>query len=350
MRILQLIDTLNPGGAERMAVNYHLSLLKTSYVSFLCVTREEGMLKKNIPKDNNYFFLEKTNTLDLKAFFELKRVLVKNKINIIHAHGNSWFWAVLCKLTGSRVKVVWHDHYGNSDYLEERPFKILKFFSCYFDAIISVNSKLKIWTQEVLNFRRPVIYLSNFIISRTPAKKKLRGNAQFKLISVANLRPQKDHINLINAFEILQEKYDVSLHLFGKSFSDEYSKLILRIISKNEKIYFYGEVEDVNSYLKDADIGLISSKSEGLPLVLLEYGHNGLPVVSTDTGAIKHVCKKKVILVSQNDFRALAQGVEKYLLNPKLGEKNALDLKAIIQKSHSSEFILNQYLNFINKI
>jgi glycosyltransferase involved in cell wall biosynthesis len=350
MKILQLIDTLNPGGAERMAVNYHLTLSRTQHESFIVATRKDGLLKKQISESYNYFLLKKMNVLDIKAFFQLKNILFRNKIDIIHAHGNSWFWAVLCKLTGSRVKIVWHDHYGNSDFLDERPFKVLKYYSRYFDAIISVNSKLKGWSQKVLGFNKPIIYLSNFIISSQAPKEKLRGDAQIKLISIANLRPQKDHMNLIKAFEILQENYDISLHLFGKSFNDEYSELILEKISDNKRIHFYGEVEEVVPYFEDANIGVISSKSEGLPLVLLEFGINSLPVVSTNTGEIQNVSKSKIILVPRNKVYALAQGVEKYLLNPELGKKNAVALKAIIEKSHAAEIIIKQYLSFITKI
>jgi len=44
MKILQLIDTLNPGGAERMALNYFYALRKAGIHSYLVVTRGLGVL------------------------------------------------------------------------------------------------------------------------------------------------------------------------------------------------------------------------------------------------------------------------------------------------------------------
>ena len=50
MRILQLIDSLDAGGAERIAVNYANSLTQKVSFSGLVTTRKEGVLKTEIQK------------------------------------------------------------------------------------------------------------------------------------------------------------------------------------------------------------------------------------------------------------------------------------------------------------
>ena len=52
----------------------------------------------------------------------------------------------------------------------------------------------------------------------------------------------------------------------------------------NDIIQIAGSVVDTSSLLASADIGVLSSIFEGLPLSLLEYGLAGLPVVVTDVG------------------------------------------------------------------
>src|SRR5690606_7058453 len=145
MRVLQLIDSLRPGGAEKMAVNIANALLPHAEGSYLCCTRQEGMLKDEIKPEVGYMFLNKKSRLDPKAILRMRKYIIENKIDIVHAHSTSFFLAGLLKLTGSGFKLIWHDHYGESENLEDRDFKVLKKFSRLFSGIISVNSALKDW-------------------------------------------------------------------------------------------------------------------------------------------------------------------------------------------------------------
>src|SRR5690606_14684968 len=107
------------------------------------------------------------------------------------------------------------------------------------------------------------------------------GKDDFKIICVANLRPQKDHLNLLKAFEMLEPDLKVSLHLIGEDPGTEYSTSLRKSIENSPvklKIFFYGIQSDIIHLLKQADLGVLSSRSEGLPLALLEYGMAGLPV------------------------------------------------------------------------
>ena len=70
MRILQLIDSLEAGGAERMAVNYANALATTLEFSSLVATRKEGPLLGEIDSKVIYLFLNKKNiSLHILLFF-----------------------------------------------------------------------------------------------------------------------------------------------------------------------------------------------------------------------------------------------------------------------------------------
>src|SRR5690606_8062207 len=97
MRVLQLIDSLRPGGAEKMAVNIANALLPHVEGSYLCCTRQEGMLKEEIKSEVGYLFLNKKNRMDPKAIIRLRRYIKENEIDIIHAHSTSFFLAGLLK-------------------------------------------------------------------------------------------------------------------------------------------------------------------------------------------------------------------------------------------------------------
>ena len=88
MRILQLIDSLNVGGLEKVGVNLANALADEGVYSCLVSTRKEGPLKAAIKSNVNYSCLNKKYALDLKAIYRLKQFLEAHKINILHAHGS----------------------------------------------------------------------------------------------------------------------------------------------------------------------------------------------------------------------------------------------------------------------
>ena len=90
MRVLQLIDSLEVGGAERVAVNIANALSTQIDQSFLCATRKEGLLKEKALPSVNYLFLNKKRTLDYKATTTLLKYIKTNSINLIHAHTSSF--------------------------------------------------------------------------------------------------------------------------------------------------------------------------------------------------------------------------------------------------------------------
>ena len=239
MRILQIIDSLEAGGAERMAVNYANALVGKIEESHLCSTRKEGILKDKLSDDVGYFFLNKSGIFDVFAFNRLDKYIYNNRIDIVQAHSSSWFLVTLIKMFRRRsIGIVWHDHYGNSEFLKNRPKKILRFFSVYFNGIITVNTDLENWSRKNLKCEK-VTTFRNFLtedkFSFDLTGYQLKGRVQdFKLICVANLRPQKDHLTLITAFNNLKIE-NVSLHLIGKNFQDDYYNEINIAIKNSPK-------------------------------------------------------------------------------------------------------------------
>ncbi len=248
MRVLQLIDSLQTGGAERVAVNIANALVSKVEISYLCVTREEGLLKDSINTQVNYLFLNKKKTIDIKAIKKLNKFVKNNRIDVIHAHSTSFFIATIIKMLNGTVKIVWHDHYGDSEFLEKRPYKMLKVCSPCFSKIYSVNQELKDWSNLKLK-SKVVSYLPNFaVVNENKAKTILKGMHNKRIIHLANLREQKDHFTLLKAFsEVIKQFPEWSLHSVGKDFKDEYSEAIQQYLKKLklQKHVFFMEVNQI---------------------------------------------------------------------------------------------------------
>lgn len=350
MRVLQLIDSLHPGGAERMAITLANELVPHIEKSYLCVTREEGILKSGLSKEVHFTFLNKKNTLDFKALIKLKKLVKAEQINIVHAHSTSYFFATIIKLNSPKVKLIWHDHYGDSEKVNIRKHLILKYCSNFFDGTIAVNEILLKWNKEKLRAKK-LLFLKNFVTQKkteTKDKFRLKGNATFKILCVANVRPQKDHLNLIKAFVKIRLKFqDSSLHLIGNN-EGEYAKSIYEYINLNKinDIFFYGSRNTNKIIYNQASVGVLSSISEGLPISLLEYGAAGLAVVTTNVGQCAEVVGDTGQVVSVNNPEALAAGILKYIENDNLRKIDAEKFKNKIEKEYSAQAVLPQLMSF----
>lgn len=350
MKILQLIDSLRPGGAEQMAVSYANAFSGRSEGSFLCCTRMEGLLKVKLSPDVGYLFLFKKSSLDVKAYMRLRKFVQENRIDIIQAHSSSFFLAVLVKWSLPEIKLVWHDHFGRD--LENRKVGVLKYFSKHFDGIISVNQELKKWAEEILLAKKSV-FISNFFTEPyLISENRLKGNFDFNILCIANLRPQKDHLTLLKAFSLLK-KDEISLHLIGKDENDFYSAEIKKYIAEHQlenNVFLYGEQPDVSPFLKGADLGVLSSSSEGLPVALLEYGSAGLPVVCTAVGQCPEVVGTYGKLVPPQDPEALADGIKFYLDNKEIRLENAKQFHNKIVQQYSEEAVFPEVMQFFSEI
>lgn len=352
MKVLQLIDSLEAGGAERMAVNLANLLVSHTDRSYLCATRKEGPLKSAINQNVGYLFLNRNKLIDIHAFKLLKSFIKENTITHIHAHSTSFFMASWIKIRLPHIKLIWHDHYGNSEFLFKRKYKTLRLASFTFNAIISVNKTLQSWASLHLNCKK-VYYMGNFILKSSTEKPSIniKGAKELKIVCVANFRPQKDHLNLLKAYKILLEKgLNCSLHLFGIKEDNIYTRSLDDYIDEFDirNVYFYGSQKGILPLLKTCDIGVLSSNSEGLPLALLEYGLSQLAVVCTDVGECKEVVKEYGIIVNPHDPNALATGILKYK-DENLRMKDGTNFRNHVLKHYSSQNAIKElkkiYLN-----
>lgn len=352
MRVLQLIDSLQSGGAERMSVNMANLFARKGHESTLVVSRKSGKLADFVNTHVNLVNLSKSSSLDQAAFRRLIKTVNELKPDIIHAHATSIYWAGLLNFfLPKSIPVIWHDHYGDSENLTDRNLFPLRYFANQINGVVAVNEKLKNWAISQLRISdNRVIYLRNFaMLDSTKAQK----NGLFTIIQVANLRPQKDHLTALKAFELLKrEGRNFQVYWAGNLDDKEHVSMLLEKIKDlnlEENIHVLGEVENVNSYLNRSHLGLLSSKSEGLPVALLEYGMAKLPVVCTAVGQCKEVISEPSlgILTQPGNPSQLAESFAKLMDDFTLSHKMGENLFFKINQTYGSDSFYRDYMNFI---
>jgi glycosyltransferase involved in cell wall biosynthesis len=118
---------------------------------------------------------------------------------------------------------------------------------------------------------------------------------EFTACMVANLHPGKDHETLLQAWAlaIKQIKQPARLLLAGR-FDSNYQKLreLVSQLEIESYVTFLGQVDDIASLLRSSDLGILLSPFlnwEGTSNAILEYMLAGLPVIATDTPAIRDI-------------------------------------------------------------
>lgn len=356
MRVVQLIDSLEAGGAERMAVNYANTLMENCTFSALVATRKEGLLKAQLNPNVAYLFLNKKRTWDANAVLKLRKFICDNKIQVIQAHSSSFFLAVLVKLCYPKIKIIWHDHYGNSDFLSERPKRALQLASMFFSAVIVVNEKLHLWVKEYLKCQN-TIYLPNFAVVNQAVSEptQLKGQAGKRILCLANLREQKNHLMLVKVAAKLKESHpEWSLHLLGKDLQDDYSRMIKNSIQEHnlsQQLYMYDTCLDVEAIIAQVEIGILTSISEGLPVAVLEYALGKKVVLATNVGQIAALVEdnKNGFLVPSNDVEMFYNRLVQLIENPSLRDTFSERLNDKVEHYFSATSTIKKYICWVQK-
>lgn len=150
---------------------------------------------------------------------------------------------------------------------------------------------------------------------------------------VANLRPVKDLGNFISAASIiLSKRNNIKFAIVGGG-EDKITtdlKNMAENLGLGDNLRFMGRVENPMPFIKNFDVGVLTSTSEGLSNTLMEYGALGVPSVVTDIGGNSEVVQdgKSGILVPVKSPEKTAEAVERLVsdqeMRVKMGE-NALN-------------------------
>lgn len=279
LKVLHLISTSVFSGAENVACQIINMFRNEKNIDMYYVT----VLGNNqaILKDRNieYIKLEKFNIK------EIKKVVNKYKPDIIHAHDiRASFYA---SFFSRKVMIVSHVH-NNHEGMRKLSLKTILYnlVSKKFSKIIWVSQSALDSYYFKKNIIDKSIVLYNVINENEIIKKASidKNNYNYDLIFLGRLTYQKNPERLIEiANSIVQEKKDFKMAIIGEG---ELKEELINLINKyklNDNVELLGFMGNPYKILKDAKMLILTSRFEGTPMVALEAGALGIPIVSTYT-------------------------------------------------------------------
>jgi glycosyltransferase involved in cell wall biosynthesis len=136
----------------------------------------------------------------------------------------------------------------------------------------------------------------------------------------------------------------------GTDLNDRYATELKEFIQKEALkafVFIYGNCADTFEILKQATIGVLASKSEGLTVSLLEYGLVSLTVVATDVGAIRNVIiqNKTGVLVPAANHLKLSEALLNLINNKDTSIQLGAALHIFVSKYFSNKKYINQLIS-----
>src|SRR5580765_3249329 len=96
--IMQVVDALDAGGLERVAVNLANLLPPDAYRSVLCTTRRDGALASDISASVGRLRLGRRGIFDARALRKMVAFIRSENIRLLHPHGSALFMAAAASL------------------------------------------------------------------------------------------------------------------------------------------------------------------------------------------------------------------------------------------------------------
>jgi glycosyltransferase involved in cell wall biosynthesis len=327
LNIAHLIECDGPGGAERIVAALATSLQAAgSHNVVFLPANGEGWLARELAGSGaaiEYF------TVDRPLSPSCARTIVdafrKHRIDVAHSHEFSMavYGAWASWRSGVPHVITMHGGRYYNDRWQRR--LAMRAAIAMSDQIVAVSEPLAQAISNDLGVQRSnVMVLSNGVRHDEPQALTLREELRLTpgdrlIVAVGNLYPVKGHVHAIDALARLKSRHSsVHLAISGRGHLESELRQRAREHGLEDRVHLLGLRADVPAVLAAADLFVLPSLSEGLPLALLEAMFTGCPIVATDVGQVRVALANGTagVLVEPGDSEALAAGLDRLLSDP----------------------------------
>ncbi|MGI8950488.1 MAG: glycosyltransferase family 4 protein [Chitinophagaceae bacterium] len=327
--VVQIIDMLNVGGAERVLVTIANLLHEHGHKIAVITTVKPGILASQLHKEISLINLNRKWKWN---FFKMYRLInIAKQFDVVHIHSshNLRYFFLAATLFRFNKPIFFQEHHGNV-INEKIPWH--KKYIYPKTIFIAVSKQLAEWALIKLHIPAKNVFILHSTVPKPNAVKTFRKiNTDKQIIIVSNFLRNKNIHFAIEVFEELQKNSDkkISLTIIGQKYDEIYFQFIRQIITQKNlqsHINIIQNCTDIQKLLPDYDFALHTSESESGPLVLIEYLAQGLPFITFDTGEVAEQIKSAIpefIMYSFNKIEWVER-IKKLLLNSSAELSNKL--------------------------
>lgn len=321
LNLRQSTETI--GGAEVVIRRTVGALDKNSYDVTICCLHKPGRdlsaVRESLAQTGATFCqIEDRKLFDMKSWREVLAMIAELKPDVVHCHEpKTDFYGFLLRIFKPRLKIVSTLHGWTQASSRGRLYKKLDlFFARFFHGLIAVSPLIESEArQKGLNKVRliengiPVSYWRGLVKNSDPPIVKQPGERWVGF--VGRLSREKGAVEFIEtASRIAAKREDVTFVIAGDGPLLQEMKDLADHHGISARCRFLGlvKLDNMPGLLKNLDVLLSTSATEGLPNILLEAGALGIPMVATAVGGVPRVIQngENGFLSAFQDHEALA--------------------------------------------
>lgn len=299
---------------------------------------------------------------DLRASRFLKKELRAFRPDLVHTHASkagALGRKAAFKLSGVRTVHTFHGHVLEGYFPEKISQAVRKLetgLAAKTDRIVSVSHataddlvRLGIAPEEKITVIPPGIEMDGLLAvnARSNHLRRILGTPEGAVLVgvVGRLAEVKQPLWAVEVFEMLSERYQ-DLHLVFIGDGAEWGALEKRITggreNVRERVHMVGAQANMVAVMADLDVVLQTSRSEGLPVALIEAAAAGKPVVAANVGGVGEVVAHERTGFLGEDVDELAYGLAQLLDSEAVRVDSGHRARLRVQKRHSAEELTNR--------
>ncbi|MGY3765895.1 glycosyltransferase [Vagococcus vulneris] len=263
MKVMHLLYSNCFGGAEKVAMD--LMTISNPFVKSIYVSKEGKISEHLKSRGLEYHLVDKFN------YFELKNIVKRNKIDVIHAH--DFKASIMANLLG--VKVISHIHqepkWINKMNLNNFLYGINTIFFSH--IVVTSNNLVK-----QLNYTNKVVLLNNFVDVPDEFYSTDRKMKRFDFIFVGRLEKEKNPMGFVDFVQQMNNYGNFSAAIVGDG--TEKNTIESYIKKYHLDIKLFGFQKNPYVLMSKSNFLVNTSEREGFGLVIIEAMQMGVPVIS----------------------------------------------------------------------
>lgn len=324
-KVLHIRSSSGFYGAESVLITLLDQLSKYGYETHLAVienyiNQNRDLIKNAIQRNINIVEIPCSRRFDFNSIKKLLEFARKNNIQCVHTHDyKSHLYGLL---VAKRLKLpciaTLHGWACNTTSL--RIYQVIeRILLKYFDSVVTVSSKMEEHLRSGLLTIRNTYTIPNGVNTELfhpgsyyDCKKTYKWSASdFVFCIIARLTEEKGHRVLLNAFKIVHSmRSNTRLLIVGDGPERTSLKEMVSNLGLDGIVCFAGTLSNINEILRCIDCYISSSKTEGMPMILLEAMASGTPIIATKVGAVDIMLSNNTgILVEPNNINELAHAM-----------------------------------------
>jgi glycosyltransferase involved in cell wall biosynthesis len=300
VKVLHMIETAEPGGAETVLVELAASL-RDEFDSVGCVLQAGWTSQALAARGIDVECLPLSRAFDFGWIARFRRFIAERNIQLIHSHEFTTNCYATAAAKMANLPVICTVHGKN--YYPDRYYRraAYRWVARNADALVAVSDDLKSFITENIGIRPDRIRViqngvQNRLLSNGPRERTKRRlelglpNNSVVCITVAALFEVKGYSDLLTAAQrVLASSPDVVFLLAGEGPLEHELKQMAERLHLGNRVRFLGFRHDIPELLAACDIFVLPSYSEGMPMAVLEAMSSGLPVIGTSVGGMPEV-------------------------------------------------------------